>query len=219
MFQTMDQSLMFVISAAAGVGYLFLTARPPSVLRSTIKTLCVAALALAAWTAGASGELVAALGLCAVGDYCLSRDGERAFMAGVGAFALGHLVYVVLFLTHPLSDPTRIMTLAGGAVVVMLALVGGGMAKVLAPRAGPIAPAVLAYIPIILAMAVSALTLPGQGSLIWAFPAAVSFMVSDLVLAVETFVLNDGHRMRRWTPYVVWPLYWGAQVGFFAAFA
>ncbi len=79
--------------------------------------------------------------------------------------------------------------------------------------------AVLAYIPIILSMAVAAMTLPVQGALVWVLPAAISFMVSDMVLAVETFVLSDDHALRRYTPYAIWSLYWGAQVGFFAAFA
>jgi hypothetical protein len=32
-------------------------------------------------------------------------------------------------------------------------------------------------------------------------------------------LLTEGHPALRWTPYVVWPLYWGAQAGFFAVFA
>jgi hypothetical protein len=44
-------------------------------------------------------------------------------------------------------------------------------------------------------------------------------MPSDRVLAAETFVLAQDHPLRRITPYAVWPLYWGAQAGFLAAFS
>ena len=50
--------------------------------------------------------------------------------------------------------------------------------------------------------------------LIWG--AAVMFMLSDMVLAVETFVLPPAHRARRLTAPTVWVLYWGAQALFFA---
>jgi len=42
---------------------------------------------------------------------------------------------------------------------------------------------------------------------------------TGFALAVEKFLLSEGHAARRVTPYVVWSLYWGAQAGFFAAFA
>ncbi len=77
----------------------------------------------------------------------------------------------------------------------------------------------LGYIPVILGMGIAALALPGQGMLVWVLPAALAFVASDLVLAFETFILPKDHPVMRVTPYVVWPLYWGAQAGFLAAFA
>jgi hypothetical protein len=44
-------------------------------------------------------------------------------------------------------------------------------------------------------------------------------VASDVVLAIETFVLREDHWLRRYTPYVVWPLYWGAQAGFYLSFS
>ncbi len=85
-------------AAICAAGYLFLTAQPPGILRSLAKTAAVALLALGGGLAGAPLLLVLALGLCALGDLFLSRDGESAFMAGVGAFAAGHLAYAALFL-------------------------------------------------------------------------------------------------------------------------
>ncbi|MEX5576953.1 lysoplasmalogenase family protein [Pseudophaeobacter sp. A-200-2] len=210
-----------LLSAAAGcaLAYLFFAARPAGLLRSILKTSSVALLALLALIAGAPVLLALGLLLCALGDYCLSRDGEGAFMAGVGAFAAGHLAYVVLFLSTPGSDMAQLVQMPGLAIVIALVLLGGIMVRVLAPRAGALKGAVLVYIPIILSMGAAVATLPGQGALVWALPAALAFVASDVVLAFETFVLPEGHRLRRIAPYAVWPLYWGAQLGFWYAFS
>lgn len=211
-----------LIAAAAAVlalWYLGLTVRPAGLLRSAVKTGSVALLALAAWLAGAPGLLVAALLLCAAGDLCLSRNGETAFMAGVGAFAAGHLAYAVLFLSRPESSLARLAELPWILLAAVLAAMGAVMARLLAPRAGALTLPVLCYIPIILGMGMAALTLPGNGGLALVLPAALAFILSDLVLAAETFVLAEHAPARRITPYAVWPLYWGAQAGFLAAFS
>lgn len=163
--------------------------------------------------------LVLALAACAVGDFCLSRDGERFFMAGVGAFALGHLGYIALFLSHSDRAPIRLLQMPQLAFVLALIGVGVAMSIVLAPRAGALKGPVLCYIPIILGMGLAALSLPGQGGLVWVLPAALMFVLSDLALATETFVLAPDHTARQVTPYVIWVSYWGAQAGFFATFA
>jgi len=213
------EHIPLIAAALCALFYLWQTGQAPSVVRSTVKTAAVALLALAAGLSGAPLLLVLALAACAVGDFCLSRDGERFFMAGVGAFALGHLGYIVLFLTHPDSAPMRLLQMP--YLMLALALVGVGIAMsyVLAPRAGALKGPVLAYIPIILGMGLAALSLPGQGALIWLMPAALVFILSDLVLATETFVLAANHSARRYTPFVVWVTYWSAQFGFFTTFA
>ncbi|UWR79117.1 lysoplasmalogenase [Phaeobacter inhibens] len=213
--------VLIVTAALLALLYLGLTARPPSALRSLSKTLAVLLLAVAAWLGAGPLLLTLALGLCAVGDFCLSREGEGAFMAGVGAFAAGHLVYISLFLGQGDSDFARLIQLPQLVGVLVLAVAGLAMVRLLAPRAGALKGPVLAYVPIILGMGLAALTLPlggGLTGLALVLPAAVAFMASDIVLAFETFVLAEDHPARRVTPYVVWPLYWGAQAGFLLAF-
>lgn len=208
---------MIYAAGLCAVAYLFLTKRPVGLARSLIKTASVALLGLAAWAAAAPMALVLALMFCAVGDWLLSRDGDTAFMGGIGAFALGHIAYIALFLNHPLADISRLGHSPQIWLVAGLALLGVVMVRLLVPRAGDLRRPVLAYIPIILGMGVAVLALPGHGALAWALPAALAFMTSDLVLAVEKFLLRDGHPVLRVTPYVVWVLYWAAQVGFLIA--
>ncbi len=213
------EHIPLIAAALCALSYLLQTDQPQGTLRSTVKTAAVALLALAAGLAEAPPLLVLALATCAVGDFCLSRDGERFFMAGVGAFALGHLGYIVLFLSHPDSSPMRLLQMPDLMLALALVGVGIAMSLVLAPRAGALKGPVLAYTPIILGMGLAALSLPGQGALIWLMPAALVFILSDLILATETFVLPPSHPARRYTPYVVWVTYWSAQLGFFTTFA
>lgn len=208
---------LFWLSALSALIYLPMTTRAASRRRSLAKTASVALLALVAALAGGPVLLILALALCALGDALLARETDAGFQAGIGAFALGHMAYAALFLTHPGADTARIA--AAWPTVAGLAALGLGMTALLAPRAGDLKAPVLAYIPIILGMGVAVLALPQAGAMIWAWPAALAFICSDLILATETFLLSAGHPARRVTPYLVWPLYWGAQAGLLVALA
>lgn len=206
---------LFLFAAANAIAYLFLTTGSVGTIRTLTKTLSVAALAVIAGVAD-DWLLFLALALCATGDALLSRDTDQTFMAGIGAFAAGHLAYIALFLTHPGSD----WALIGSNSGPLLVLIGLGIAVsvLLPPRAGALRIPVLAYIPIILGMGIAALALPRVGSLIWVFPAAAAFVASDLILATEKFLLRSDHPALHLTPYAIWILYWGAQAGFVFAF-
>ena len=200
---------LFLAAFLCALAYLPLTARSASVLRTVLKTASVAVLALVAVLQAAPWLLILALTLCAIGDALLSRETDHTFMAGIAAFAAGHLAYIALFLTAPVSDAGLIW--GHPALVWGLIVPGIIMATLLAPRAGDLKGPVLAYIPIILGMGITVLALPDTGALRWALPAAIAFIASDLILATEKFLLREGHPALRLTPYLIWPLYWGAQ--------
>ncbi len=190
------------------LGYCY---RAVSWPKTIIKTLSVALLAVGAFQDGASLLLVAALALCAVGDWLLSREDARSFLAGVGAFALGHVAYITLFLGHVRADVGLIFAVPQLYLVFGMIALASVMALVLLPRAGDLRVAVLAYIPIIVGMGIAALGLPMPGLLVGAF----LFVLSDTVLAFEMFVLAKNAAARRFTPFVVWLTYWGAQAFLF----
>ncbi|NOD45852.1 MULTISPECIES: lysoplasmalogenase [unclassified Ruegeria] len=210
-------NVLFWIALGCALGYLPLTARPASALRTVLKTASVAALTMIAFLNGGPWLLVLALILCATGDALLSRETDATFMSGIAAFAGGHLAYITLFMTYPTSNAGLIWN--APATVWSLVILGIIMATTLAPHAGDLKGPVLAYIPIILGMGITVLALPDTGALRWAFPAAIAFIASDLVLATEKFLLPPSHPALKATPYLVWPLYWGAQLGFVLAFA
>ena len=87
---------IILASAAAALAYQLLyvgTGQIP-ISGSLIKTVPVALLALAAMLGGAPRAITLGLALGALGDFLLSRPGEATFLAGMGAFAAGHLAYV-----------------------------------------------------------------------------------------------------------------------------
>lgn len=165
------------------------------------KTASTALLALAGAMLGAPGWVVAGLALGSLGDLALARPGTAAFLAGMAAFALGHLAYAVEFWGHAgAGGPLAWAMVAGTAAMVLWC------ALWLAPRAGALAWPVRAYGLVIGAMvALAALMPPGL-----ALVGAMAFMASDLILALRMFVLTDPAQ-RLLAARVLWPLYWGSQ--------
>lgn len=194
-----------VLTMAVGAALAFVygvrfTGRPPSAARSAVKTGAVAALALAAAAARAPGLVVLGLALGALGDLWLSRPGTSAFLVGMAAFAAGHLAYAAAFLTPGAGPP---MLPAAGLV-----LLAASTEFWLAPRTGALRAPVRGYVVVITLMALAALTLPAGRALVLA--GALFFLLSDLLLALELFVLADGAAKRRLAP-VLWAAYWTGQ--------
>ncbi|GAA1243027.1 lysoplasmalogenase [Oryzihumus leptocrescens] len=139
------------------------------------------ALALGAGGTG-TGWLLAAIALGCVGDVFLLGDGEPRFLAGLTAFLLGHLAYVVAFVSLGF-DPR--WALAGAAVVLLdLASAGRGILVSAARQDRTLGGAVAAYMLVIAAMTVTAW---GTGRPLVALGAVV-FVASDTVLALDRFV-------------------------------
>ena len=195
-----------IFSAVAAFLYFFMVEKPPSARRTGAKTLAVALLAVLSVVVSGPWLLTAALLFCAAGDAFLAQDDERAFLAGLAAFFIGHVLYIVLFLglgsnETVVEQPLRIVI---GAAVVLFAMAA---ARRLIPAAGQLGPAVAAYIAVIVAMGLSALLMPGWGVV----AGALLFMASDTVLAAQKFLLppeGAPHLRGRF----VWVSYYLAQV-------
>lgn len=195
-------TILYWLSALAAAAYgTALCTRSASALKSAVKTIPVAALALAGAVSGAPAPIVLGLALGAGGDFFLSRPGERAFLYGMAAFGAGHLAYGVAFL-----DPTRI----GEAMIpglILLAL-AASTELWLAPRTGALRGPVRAYVIVISAMALAAFTLPpARGA---ALAGTLLFLASDLLLALERFVLGSG-RVKGVLSRALWAAYWSGQ--------
>lgn len=141
---------------------------------------------------------------CAIGDVCLlSRKSPKLFLAGMGAFALGHVAYLSAFLTLQTGQFSTGRILISGAVIAGTT----GFYLWLKPKL-PVdmrIPVAL-YTVIILAMVMSALGLLPLGYSLYAMIGAVMFAVSDMFVARDRFVTRTPKNA-----LAITPLYFGAQ--------
>ncbi len=210
-----DTLKILTLSAAflSVIYFLFYCYKPSSLPKIIIKTASTALLSIATFIFGVP-LLGSALAASSAGDTFLAVDSEKTFMAGVGSFAVAHILYIILFLQHPQSD-WNLLTIGFSlyAAITILCLITA-MAIILWPRAGDLRIPVMIYIPIIAAMGLSALTINNP----MIIGAAALFMLSDTVLALETFVIDDNSPIKKIMPFTVWLTYWPAQLLFLLAF-
>jgi uncharacterized membrane protein YhhN len=165
---------------------------------------CFVGVAVALGAMGSTyGQLIlGALVLGWMGDALLLSRAPKAFMGGLAAFLLSHVLFATAFVSGALSVQTI------GVAVVVAGVFGAGVLRWLMPHApkefkGP----VLAYVVVILAMCVAAAG-HAFASQRWAVLAgALLFTASDLSVARDRFVA-PGFINRLWG----WPTYFVAQL-------
>ena len=190
--------------AAVGVLLYYETRRPrhrryPKMIAST--AFIAVAVSLGALDTSFGTIMVAGLALSWFGDLFLALDGRGPFVAGLVAFLLGHVAYVVAFAERGLGDAIFVPMIA----VVAVAIPIGRWLLPTVPRElkGP----VLAYIAVISAMVATAIS---TNAFIadWRIPAgAVAFYLSDIGVARDRFAA-PGFVNR----VVGLPLYYGGQL-------
>lgn len=197
-----------LLSVIAALLYLPVQGREPSLRRSVVKTASTALLAALAFIEGGPWLLVAALALSAAGDFFLSRDGERSFLAGLASFLAAHVAYVPLFLS--VGGGTDILLWQPWRIgLAVLGILGAGfLLRLLLPAAGPQMRAPVAlYTTAILAMLLAAATVPAPVIVV----GAALFVASDSLLAIGRFLLPAGSPRQRPVGTAVWVLYYLAQ--------
>lgn len=190
------RTLLFLAGAAIAMSHLaneWVSLAPPGGLvwkAAGIVLLGLYALSQRAWLAGA------ALLFCAAGDVLL----ELVFVAGMGAFAVGHIFYVLAFLEwgRILGPNKRDFPIAVLVVIVSLGLLGW-----LLPGMGDLLVPALIYQAIITTMVATAFVVKAP---MLARLGAVIFMISDTLIAAEKFAGVDVF------PGAVWITYAGAQI-------
>jgi uncharacterized membrane protein YhhN len=148
-----------------------------------------------------------ALVFCALGDLLLLPNGaKRAFLLGLFAFLLGHVGFLVAFVTAGVSWGACALALLGLVPITALVL------RWLLPHVKvPMKVPVLLYVTAISLMVASAAGSVVGGGPVLGLIAAVAFFLSDLAVARERFV-TDTVLNKLWGL----PLYFGAQLAFAA---
>lgn len=152
----------------------------------TTASACFVALGLLLWPGEAAPAPWILLGLVlgACGDIALLFSGQAAFLAGLGAFLLGHLAYVVAF--SAMSPLSAWLSLPVVPVAIFGLTVLGSLWKRLGPMRGP----VIAYVVVICSMVVGAFAVYRSGAAAgpMVLVGALLFAVSDVAVARERFV-------------------------------
>jgi len=204
----LDIAVMAVTGASALVYGIWGCHQPASWWRSFVKTLAVAGLCLIAFLAGGPILLVVGLAFCALGDLLLSRETDSGFLAGMAAFFAGHMAYVALFFA---SGEGWALIGARWPVAVIFLAYAALFYRYLYPGLGQFRVPVAAYSGAIALMGVAALTQPVTLAGIVVLVGALSFIISDSVLAIDKFRLPPNSGFHRAAPYLVWATYWAAQ--------
>ncbi len=146
--------------------------------------------------------VLAGLAFSWCGDVLLLSRAKRVFLAGLGAFLLGHVAYAVAFVRRGFSPGAALAALA--ALALPLALVRRWLLPFVdRPMRAPVL-AYMAVITVMVALAVGTVAARGEP---WVLVGAVMFYLSDLSVARDRFVA-PGWRNKVWG----WPLYFGAQL-------
>lgn len=160
----------------------------------------------------------------ALGDFALARAGDRAFLTGMAAFALGHLIYAyalwrrtqnIIAMELPYDNGA---TFAGAAItahqitaLIVLAVLLASTEVWLAPHTAHLRWPVRGYVLVIGAMAASVIfLLPNGGTALLRLGAAL-FVLSDILLALKLFRVTTP-QARAALSLTLWPAYWLGQV-------
>jgi len=205
-------SLVPFFLATAVHFYLWHADSSPSVVNAGVKTAPIVLLALTvlSWS-GAQSVLGVAGGLAfsAVGDWCLIWP--ELFLPGMAAFAVAHLLYSLTFLSTRYSTYPSSSSACSRLIYVILFVLGGGVYVYLypylqkLPDPGVLTPAVGVYICLLVLMSGLAFQTRRAATLL----GAMSFMVSDLILALHTFKAMEQVE-QRWS--IVMVTYFLAQL-------
>jgi len=143
-------------------------------ISAVTKPLLMPLLALYAWLAArpARPRLLVAAVLCGwAGDVFLQFDAEAAFLAGMGAFAAGHVCYQVLFVRGWRTRRARI-------AAIPYALVWLGVLALLWPGIGDLRVPVAFYSLLLAATAVAAVGINARAAV-----GGALFLISDTLIA------------------------------------
>ncbi len=152
--------------------------------------------------------IFAGLIACAVGDVLLlSRDKPSLFKSGIGAFALGHIFYI-LGANHIGRSDMSLMFWASSFLIGMV--FAWAMFRYFKPYLSKdmIWPVGL-YTFIISLMCIYAVQIDLIGAHLLIIPAAFAFAVSDVFVARDRFIKLDPKNF-----VMITPLYFGAQAMF-----
>lgn len=204
-------SLVMVIIAAAAYMLVSRIGKKP-LRRAIVKTAPVALLAALSVPWGAHWLITVGLAASALGDWLLvwadeeAENAQNAFLGGLISFLTAHIIYTIAF--FGVADLSNLAAMPGLLAPMGCLAISAVMGPILWRKAGPLRLPVMGYIVAIVAMALSAWA---TGNLLIGL-GATAFMASDLILAIERFILPPDDPRKSITGPALWVLYVLAQI-------
>lgn len=199
-------ALALICTALAAGANWYTQVRPNTVLETVSKPLTTV---LVMWVAIAAhgphaATVLAVIGLvfCLIGDIAL-LDVVDKFIVGLGAFLVGHVVFIGMFVALHLHKHWWGLV-AAAVLAVHAALIGRRIIAGASATKPELKVPVLAYLTVISSMAVVA-AMTGRW---WAIAGATAFVISDTLLGWREFVGK-----KPWFPLAVMVTYHAALVG------
>lgn len=186
------KKIVLTIFAALAIVDLVAVTFNIALVNAVVKPLLVPVLAIYYLSATKQKNFLflSALFFCWLGDVLLMLHGELYFMTGLIAFLTGHVLYIVCYRRFRnngigLNGPQRIR------YALPIVLAGTGLVTVLFPYLGSLQIPVMVYALVITLMSLQALFRYGHTrklSFLLVFCGAISFMISDSLLAINKFM-------------------------------
>lgn len=195
---------LVAISLAAGALYPAIDGRFGSIVDISAKGLGVAALALAAALVPGHRWLAAIMAAGALGDVLLELQG--AFIAGAGAFAMGHIIAMVFYVRNRRAGLPTFDRLIAAAIIGY----GLAMPSLVMPTGAPVGLLML-YSVLLCGMAAAAFI--SRFPRHWTALGALLFVVSDTLLVMRLGGRLLGGAMLH--GLMVWYFYYFGQLGVF----
>lgn len=174
-------------------------------MKTLVKVAATALLTLWAYVLGGPWLLVTALAFGVIGDGFMSGNPKKWLLPGLLAFFVGHLAYLALFMKAPHAPIDSVNLSIACAVFIF----SGGFILMLWKSLEDMRWPVVAYTIIIAFMGAAAAVLD-IGTPFVAIGAAM-FIISDVLVALETFKIEEDARIRFFTSPLLWALYFGGQ--------
>jgi len=173
---TKNQSLLFLITATAFILSILIKPYSLSWLIKLIPMALLIYLAVTELKDKAGKVFIAGLVFSGFGDFFLDYDRINWFIFGLGSFFIAHVCYLIAL--KPIENknlPWVVLYLIYG--VAMFSLIASGLGELFIP--------VLAYMSILLVMAI--ITLVSKRSNVWLVIGGLSFVFSDSLIGIDKF--------------------------------
>jgi len=176
--------LSFLVFASIFAFSTFIKPYPLSWAVKLLPMLLLIYLAINCVDLSKSGKFFVLGLLCsACGDFILDYDRQNWFIFGLGAFFIAHLFYLASLkpYVNSLKQTKYIM------IALLYIAYGGGMLWLLADGLGQLFIPVVAYMSILLLMALA--TVLSEKSNVWLIIGGISFVLSDSLIGFDKFYL------------------------------